>query len=255
MTALTSSCTGLLQDRSPGEESSTGFSFPAFYLYDPTVFQDPGSSKNFVEAAVHHEKTVCGIPQFPRMILYGFHVSASPSIISALSLTSCGDRVISTYEVITEEQITKIQPLPVTEADLRVDRLTKIQAAFGLSMKDFAEVLRISRAQLYKWIDSSEQIDIHDSNHSRLLLIEDLAKYWRKHSQAPLSRVIREPLNENLTLFDLLKARTIDKKKAEIALAILAEKLSKLAPTREQRLARSGFKRYPSHRSLISNDE
>ena len=60
-------------------------------------------------------------------------------------------------------------------AQLRVDRLAFIQGAFGFSIQMLAEVLNISRAQIYKWLDMGNDVTLQDANLERINDIEQLS--------------------------------------------------------------------------------
>ena len=257
MNIMMGSEVGVIRERFPKEGVPTGSSDNmVHWLWNPTILPDVGPLGNAFGVSSPSEKLIYGIA----LVQSGPPVlcaTASPLLLWVESHTSNPTQLISSRqnEGRTDRQVPETRSSSVTEAGLRVERLMKIQAAFGLSMKDFAEILRISRAQLYKWYDLSEHIELHDSNYSRLVLIDRLANYWRKRSHTPLSRFIREPLQENLTIFDLLKSSTINTTNVEVGFDLIAERLASLGPTREQRLAQAGFKRRPSHRPLTSDDE
>lgn len=135
-------------------------------------------------------------------------------------------------------------------ATLRVGRLAGIQAAFGLTAKALAEVLRITRPNLYKWLDASKDITLQEANRQRLNTIERLAKKWRERSDAPLSSVAHEPLSEGLTALDMLTAEGLKEDAVVKAFDTLIEKLQGKPKTLSQRMAEAGFKRRPTYRSL-----
>lgn len=137
---------------------------------------------------------------------------------------------------------------------LRVERLARIQGAFGLPLKTLAEVLRVSRAQLYKWFDASRDLSMQDGNAERLAIIEALAQSWLQRSTQPLVVVGQEPVDNNGdTIIDLLSRSEIDSAALERAFDVLADKLGDRR-TRGQRLRDAGFTRRRTHRSLPPDD-
>lgn len=137
---------------------------------------------------------------------------------------------------------------------LRVERLARIQGAFGLPLKTLAEVLRVSRAQLYKWFDASRDLSMQDGNAERLAIIEALAQSWLQRSTQPLVVVGQEPVDNNGdTVIDLLSRSEIDSAALERAFDVLADKLGGRR-TRGQRLRDAGFTRRRTHRSLPPDD-
>ena len=137
---------------------------------------------------------------------------------------------------------------------LRVDRLARIQAAFGLPLKTLAEVLHVSRAQLYKWFDASRDLSIQDDNAERLAIVEALAQSWLRRSTQPLVAVGQEPVDNGDTIIDLLSRSKIDSAAVERAFDVLAKKLEDRPRTRSQRLRDTGFARRRTHRSLCPDD-
>jgi DNA-binding transcriptional regulator YiaG len=135
-------------------------------------------------------------------------------------------------------------------ATLRVARLAGIQASFGLTAKALAEVLRITRPNLYKWLDASKDITPQGANRQRLNTIERLAKMWRERSDAPLSSVAHEPLGEGHTVLDMLTEEGLNEDTVATAFDALVEKLQGKPKTLSQRMAEAGFKRRPTYRSL-----
>jgi len=142
----------------------------------------------------------------------------------------------------------------VSVAQLRVDRLASIQAAFGLPIQTLADVLATSRAQVYKWLDASNDVTLQDSSQQRLVMIDRLATRWRELSSTPLSRVAREPLANGGTVQQLLSAALIEEAAVESAFHELAERLAGGPKTETQRMIEAGYTRRPSRRALPSDE-
>lgn len=140
------------------------------------------------------------------------------------------------------------------EAQRRVQRLVAIQAALGLTMQDLAAALNLSRPQLYKWLDASQDVRLQEAKRQRLDAVERIAKAWQARSAAPLRAVAHEPLANGRTAFELLAADAIDEAAVNAAFGELTAKLQTQPKTRSQLLAEAGFKRRPSIRSLPSDE-
>lgn len=140
------------------------------------------------------------------------------------------------------------------EAQRRVQRLVAIQAALGLTMQDLATALNLSRPQLYKWLDASQDVRLQEAKRQRLDTIERVAQAWQARSAAPLRAVAHEPLANGHTVFELLAADAIDEVAVNAALGELTAKLQAQPKTRSQLLAEAGFKRRPSIHSLPSDE-
>lgn len=142
----------------------------------------------------------------------------------------------------------------VPPSQLRINRLTEIQAAFGLPIQTLADVLSISRAQIYKWLDLANDVTLQDESQQRMVLIERLAREWRKLSNAPLNIVAREPVTGATTVLNLLKSLIIDEATVMAAFQELAGHLANKGKTESQRLAEAGYVRRPSYRALPSDE-
>ena len=139
-------------------------------------------------------------------------------------------------------------------AHLRVDRLSKIQSAFGFPVRNLAEILGISRAQLYKWIDPSKEITLHNESAKRLALIERIGQKWQLHSRAPLHIIAREPLKNGGNILSLLSESEINEAGIMQAFSDCSKKLSMKQKTISQRMSEVGFNRRSTHRLLPSDE-
>lgn len=143
---------------------------------------------------------------------------------------------------------------PSAAGRLRVERLTALQAALGLSMSDLAQALGLSRPGLYKWLDTSSDVKLQGASRERLAAVERIAKQWRERSTAPLSSVSNEPLADGRTVFTMMIVDQIDEAAIVGAFDVLLDMLAGKPKTRSQRLAAAGFKRRPSAKSLPSDE-
>jgi DNA-binding transcriptional regulator YiaG len=159
----------------------------------------------------------------------------------------------------TKLLLQKFDPISKRElneaAQLRVERLTRIQAAFGLSTLELARTLRITRQGLYKWLDATKQITLQATSRQRLAIVEQLAKLWCERTKSTLGSVAQEPLTGGRTVMQLLADDGLDEKKIVSAFDELFEKLHGKPPTLSQRMAEAGLKRRPSARSLPADEK
>lgn len=163
------------------------------------------------------------------------------------------DAAAKTADKSAKPQTREAQDLQA-EAQRRVQRLVAIQAALGLTMQDLAAALNLSRPQLYKWLDPSQDVRLQEAKRQRLDTVERIAKAWQARSAAPLRAVAHEPLANGHTVFEPLAADAIDEAKVKAAFDELTAKLQAQPKTRSQLLAEAGFKRRPSIRSLPSDE-
>ena len=138
-------------------------------------------------------------------------------------------------------------------AKLRIERLASIQAALGVSSQAFAEILRISRQGLYKWLDASKDTTLQEANRLRLTSVERIAKRWRQQSVAPLNTVIHETLTNGRTLFEILTDKELDEARVGDTFSELLDKLNRKPRSLSQKMAEAGFTRRPTGR--VSRDD
>ena len=136
----------------------------------------------------------------------------------------------------------------------RVERLSTLQAAFGFTIQDLAAVLGITRPQLYKWLDASNDIKLQEANRVRLAIVERIAKEWMTRSKAPLSTVSDEAIAAGGTVFGLMSAEIIDDVAVFGAFDQLVARLHEKPKSRSQLLRDAGFTRRPSVRALPSDE-
>lgn len=135
-------------------------------------------------------------------------------------------------------------------AELRTEKLTTIQSAFGLPIKTLASILGISRPQLYKWMDPTLDIAPQLEKNRRLSDIESLAEDWSALSDAPLELVSRETLPNGVTIIDLLSAPVINRQEIAAAYTDLTGRLNRKPKTASQKMRQAGFKKRPSAKAL-----
>ena len=139
-------------------------------------------------------------------------------------------------------------------ARLRVDRLSSMQASLGFTIQDLAVVLGITRPQLYKWLDATNEIRLQEASSARLALVERIAKEWSSRSNAPLGPLSKEPLKSGTNVFAMLTTEAISEAAVIAAFDELRAKLYEKPKSRSQLLREAGFTRRPSVRSLPSDE-
>lgn len=140
------------------------------------------------------------------------------------------------------------------DAARRVERLMALQTVLGFSMQALADVLSISRAQLYKWMDRRNDISLQDASRKRLEAIEMLASHWRTLSKRPLDKAAKEPLAGGGTLLGMMSAIDLNVPQIKWEMTQRAGELTAAGRSESQRLSDAGYKRRPSHRSLPSDE-
>jgi DNA-binding transcriptional regulator YiaG len=180
---------------------------------------------------------------------------------SAIQAVEMGDYNVDLWTRWAEAAKTALQrpaadakPAPSAAARLRVERLATIQAVFGLSTLDFAQVLGLSRPGLYKWLDASKDVKLQGASRERLAVVERIARRWRERSAAPLVSVVNEPLAGGQTALSMMVADAIDEAAIVGAFDKLVAKLQGKSKSRSQKLADAGFTRRPSARALHADE-
>lgn len=163
-------------------------------------------------------------------------------------------RWTKTTKAVLQQVSAESTAAPSATAKLRVDRLTAVQAIFGLPMLELAEMLHVTRQALYKWLDASKDVKLQEASRDRLALVERIGERWRERSAAPLRAVAHEPLANGQTVLQMMAAEVVDEAAVVGALDELVEKLQGKPKSRSQKLAEAGFTRRPSPRSLPSDD-
>lgn len=136
----------------------------------------------------------------------------------------------------------------------RVERLTEILVNLGLSIQTLAEVLQVSRPQLYKWLDAEKLISLQKDSVRRLDEVEWLAKSWRTLSVAPLGPWVRERIDGDRSLLDILTVEPLPTAEIERTLSRIAARITQAPKSKSARLREAGFTRRASHRSLPSDE-
>ncbi len=206
-------------------------------------------------------------------LVLGHHATADAGIQSRImELLRYGQTLIISHTYLHEPprivpiarkptQTTLISPADPNEpsqsdpvAQLRVKRLARIQAAFGLPLQTLADILKVSRAQVYKWLDESNTVAPQQEKAKRLAVMESLAEQWIDKSSTPLFRLMREPIAGGGTVLDLLGSETIDEQTIGRTFVELAAKLGQRPKSLGARMREAGFQRRPSFRSLPSDE-
>lgn len=153
----------------------------------------------------------------------------------------------------TDSDATKLVAAPPQRTGTtRLHRLTRIQAAFGFPIKTLADTLKRSRTQLYKWLDSNEDVDLQGESLQRLDQITRLAERWLAESSAPLASVAREPLPSGHTITALLSEPVLDDAAILDGFKHLAELARTKPASSSQQLVQRGFER---RRRQLPNDD
>jgi len=240
--------------------------FPVMYCPN-TVVSDTGigipvSARDFSNPSLDYYKCLeqQGSVRWPTTAAFG--MPSLPSISPyPVVWYACGSQSSGPWEYVLQVMcgtgtgsIHSVTPAaPPTYGRMRADRLAQIQAAFGFTLRDLARVLGISRAQLYKWLDSAREVQLHEESRTRFNAIAQLAAEWQTLSTAPLNAVAQEPVVGAINIVDLMAQQSLDIGLATNALRQLAKQTVPGLPSVTQELSERGFRRHPSARSLPSD--
>lgn len=167
---------------------------------------------------------------------------------------NCWVRWTETARQLLQQLETNVKPVLRAASTLRVERLSKIQAALGLPIQALAQVLGISRPGLYKWLDASKDITLQQASRQRIDAVERLAKLWTERSSEPLVSAAYEPLASGRTMLELLREEALNEAVVLDAFSEVIAKLQAKPKSLSQRMVEAGFTRRPSRRS-IPDDE
>ena len=98
-------------------------------------------------------------------------------------------------------------PLLPLDTEAVRDALASIKAAFGLTTKDLASVLRVERQTIYAWIRGENEPS--DENNRRIRSLMTLAAQWNTLSNLPARKLLRIKF-ENTTLLEELSQVNLD---------------------------------------------
>ena len=112
-------------------------------------------------------------------------------------------------------------PIPVYTPDELKHLLTKIQAAFGVSTRDLANILGVQRQTIYAW--NREENTPKEHNITRLQELDRKADDWNKLSSHPAKSAMKVKLHDKKSLFDLLTAEVLDHHKITKAMSAVAQ--------------------------------
>ena len=138
--------------------------------------------------------------------------------------------------------------------------IVEIRAAFGLSVSQLAEVLKVKRQTVYLWLDSSEQPRIQLRNRQRLIDIHALATAWNQLCSRPAGRWLHHTIPGLGSLLDLMSTDRLEPDSIQSAMrataaAVNAELNSRVGTSIAQRLRQKGFSKPPTDptRSILAH--
>lgn len=103
------------------------------------------------------------------------------------------------------DKITRVEnSLPSwTESVTVREQIAGIKGAFGISVTDLGDILKITRQTVYDWMREERQIQ--SENNERLNTVHFIAKQWNAMSSLPAKKVLRQNLEDGKSILDLLK--------------------------------------------------
>jgi hypothetical protein len=123
------------------------------------------------------------------------------------------------------------------------DKLAVIKAAFGLSISQLAQVLRVKRPTIYSWFDTQTGPDaLRGANKNRLHDLFGLAQTWNQKSSSPPGRHLD-------SLLELLSAPALDHPSIHAAFQGLVQTVEReklmVRRTYAERLRQKGYAEVP----------
>jgi hypothetical protein len=106
------------------------------------------------------------------------------------------------------------------------DQVTDIKAAFGLSVSQLADVVRVKRPTIYAWFSSDKGPNtLRGAHRDRLSILCRLAEEWNARSTTPPGRFLSAMVVGGASLLQLLSAETLDDVAIYKAFDALAERV------------------------------
>ncbi len=113
-----------------------------------------------------------------------------------------------------------VAPTVAERALSLTDMLTAARTAFGLSVSQVANVMRVERVTIYAWMQSNSMDSVRGNNRGRLKTLHSIATEWA--SKPPLyGKFLQEQLPDGSCVFDLLTAQELDPSALEKAYGAL----------------------------------
>ena len=100
-------------------------------------------------------------------------------------------------------------------------KLDLIRLQFGIGTKHLAEALGVERPTVYAW--QKEESKPQDKRRDRIETLLELAKYWRSLSERSLGKRAFEPVENGLSVMDILNEDALDVEQAKNMLRKWAE--------------------------------
>jgi hypothetical protein len=133
------------------------------------------------------------------------------------------------------------------------DQLASVKAAFGLSISQLAQVLKVGRPTVYSWFDSETGPEtLRGANRDRLNQLCKLADEWNAISQVSPGRKLTATVSETSSLLDLLSAQPLEPVRIRAAFAAISAANSAAGESAEnisnlgEKLRKRGFATPPS---------
>lgn len=90
-----------------------------------------------------------------------------------------------------------------------VEMIQSIRTAFGLTITQVANVMKVERVTIYDWIATDSMDKLRPSSRDRLKVLNEIALAWE--SKAPLyGKFLQEQLPEGNCVFDLLRSERLN---------------------------------------------
>ncbi|MGA3081503.1 MAG: hypothetical protein ABSD44_08995 [Terracidiphilus sp.] len=123
-----------------------------------------------------------------------------------------------------------------------------IRYYFSLTTTDLSRILLVERPTVYAWLDGKSEPN--RENRGRIRKLFNIAFRWREKSSLPIGKFLREPMEGELSLIDLLLRDTLETEAIDRVLVCVLEAVGRRAKTKRDRavsaiVKRSGFKPLP----------
>ncbi len=115
------------------------------------------------------------------------------------------------------------------------DLIANIKATLGLNVTDLAAIAKVSRQSIYDWLGGEQ---ISPGNYKRLFEIQQVCAEWRALAKRPAGGMLHTTSERKISLFDLLRQKTLDRAEIRSLLETLATEMAQEDTWRQHRLGK-----------------
>ena len=121
------------------------------------------------------------------------------------------------------------------------DMLTDIKVMFGLNISQLSNVLLVERQTIYNWKEDPRTPQ--PNKLERLKKIYTYAVRWNQLCSRPLGQWLKIPVNEGMTLLDLLSSVSLDERVIHQVISTVSTRINEESNAKKERSVAERLKR------------